>query len=256
MPIHHRPLRTQVNSLQRKHQSGFSLVELLVVVSILIMLISMILPAIAFVRESARRIACASNQRQLFMGAQNWSADHDGRLPVADRKTKSLNSFTDRNGTDHISWVSESFYDVFANHQGMELHQFTCPNRGPEFVKFEGKNPERARMGFYIMWGRDIAKWKNKYAPWVSPQHMFHPSPMSMIVTGDIIESGTWKPPSSSASHTHTGGTGFGPKAGTPTQMGADGGNLGYLDGSVFWVQMKQMERHDASSGGSVSGWW
>ena len=138
----------------------------------------------------------------------------------------------------------------------MQLHEFTCPNRGSEFVKFEGNNPKRARMGFYIMWGRDIAKWSHTYTPWDSPQHLFHPAPSKVIVSGDIIETGTVNPPSSSASHTHAGGTGFGPKTAPAPLIGADGGNLGFLDGSIRWRPIIEMDRHDASSGGGVSGWW
>jgi prepilin-type N-terminal cleavage/methylation domain-containing protein/prepilin-type processing-associated H-X9-DG protein len=52
-------------------QSGFTLVELLVVISIIAMLAGLLLPAINAARENGRRIQCTSNQRQVAFALLN-----------------------------------------------------------------------------------------------------------------------------------------------------------------------------------------
>ncbi len=65
----------------RRCQSGFTLVELLVVMAIVAVLGSLLMPALHNARDSAREAQCASNQRQLAAAFQNYSADWDGILP-------------------------------------------------------------------------------------------------------------------------------------------------------------------------------
>lgn len=60
---------------------GFTLLELLVTMSIIALLVSLILPAIQNARGSARRVQCLSQMRNVGVALQNHATVHDGKLP-------------------------------------------------------------------------------------------------------------------------------------------------------------------------------
>ncbi len=62
---------------------AFTLIEMLVVISIIAILAGLLIPAIHRAREHARSAQCMSNLRQLHQAVVNYSARRNGRLPHA-----------------------------------------------------------------------------------------------------------------------------------------------------------------------------
>ena len=64
-----------------KNGKGFTLIELLVVIAIIALLMSIIVPALRKVKETARIVICGNNLKQIGIGAGSYAADNDSIMP-------------------------------------------------------------------------------------------------------------------------------------------------------------------------------
>ena len=110
-----------------RHRGGFSLVELMVVIGILVLLFSILLPALRVAREIAQRSACLSNLRQVglaFMQYANsnhdsmpsWSGWHATAFPA--------------NPGDEVSWCGK-----MAKIIPPDSAVYQCPSFPPQAIK-------------------------------------------------------------------------------------------------------------------------
>jgi prepilin-type N-terminal cleavage/methylation domain-containing protein len=67
--------------VQKSRLSGFTLIELTVVMCIIAVLAAILFPVFAQAREAARKSSCSENLYQVGMALQMYARDHDGRMP-------------------------------------------------------------------------------------------------------------------------------------------------------------------------------
>ncbi len=65
----------------KRHTLQFTLIELLVVIAIIAILASLLLPALANARSSARSATCTNNLKQIGLSSASYAGDEDGYLP-------------------------------------------------------------------------------------------------------------------------------------------------------------------------------
>ena len=236
----------------KRRRTAFTLVELLVVVTVLAILMSMLLPVLRNAREQSRRTACASNVYQITLGSHSYALDNRGMLPPARGESELSDLGANRrlvyNGFYHADWDRPELDD----HNWMSLETsghiqdwmvYFCPSNQWSTLRPIGSIPLRE-------W-----TWKVNHAPyhyyggpnsWLSLngvfpsdvpfetdifEHIFRVSiaraGMVPLVTDMITEPGQHHEPNyENFSH---------------NRRDPQGGNVAYVDGHVTWRAYNQM---------------
>ncbi len=124
---------------QRVFRSGFTLVELLVVITIIAMLMALLLPAVQNAREAGRRTSCTNNLYQMALAGTRFDQGSRhvpgwrNRSPVAnDAQAISwpvlLLPFMDRNDV-YRAWPGPPWTTT---NPAPAISAFTCPSSPPE----------------------------------------------------------------------------------------------------------------------------
>ena len=255
---------------------GFTLIELLVVVAIIITLLAILMPSMGRAIEASNRAVCASNQRQISLHAINFATDNLGVLPGTTRKQVNV---------DHLHWVGIGAWLKFT--VGIENsdvpvrrdlailpvrpgeeHLF-CPNRMNGW-KIEDRGRWGMRFGYMVMFGRHRRPINNGN-PSLGIERFestlrVSDSNTDGVMTADVNEEGTAVPVIRHTSHTVSGETyvtgGILNPLNAMDEIGSEGANVGYLDGSVRWKFTPDMKRYYTKTSSNqnlnpgIIGWW
>ncbi len=149
-----------------KSQPGFTLIELLVVIAIIGILAALLLPAVQSARESARRVQCVNNLKQLSLAVLNYEQAHEWFPPSSTWTDNHVSRGSDPNKMT-ANWVimvlpyleKQSLYDSFdltvtiahpnnAKARGAALPVMLCPEDPYNREPFNGStSPEMNPFG-------------------------------------------------------------------------------------------------------------
>lgn len=240
------PLNTE--SSRFAPRNAFTLIELLVVIAIIAILAAMLLPALARSKETAKRVVCKSNLRQLSLGITMYAGDDQEKYPAA---------------SSHLVWVPLNIYNYFIATMHMATNSLECPNYttfvdpaypgnpGMVYVDAPGN---RGRLGYYSLWGlntttdarpRDLS-YGTQPAPWDSPRKTTDKMTPYTVLLTDVSEQGSGLgTPYNRAPHARTGLKVS--STGSLAKPEFEGNNVAAADGSVQWKKANTALPHTVS---------
>ncbi len=149
-----------------RRRVGFTLLELLVVGAIVALLVAVVLPSMAKVRHSARRLACMTNLHALGVGVQCYQAEFRGILPwegyaEGDRMIRHLGRWDDASQwfnaapvrVGHPSYCSMQLADLAGGPRlprNGDQSFFVCPESSPAVA---GPKDDLVQDGYFMLWG-------------------------------------------------------------------------------------------------------
>lgn len=126
-------------SVSQRRLRGFTLLELLMVISVIAVLVSLLLPAVQSARESARRLQCQNNLRQLGVALCNYNQLFRVLPPGS---VSSIHPVAQLQPPDGIGWIAQ-----ILPHVGAEAMALRINSEMPLLSFPEAPDPQSQGMG-------------------------------------------------------------------------------------------------------------
>lgn len=239
-------------------KKAFTLIELLVVIAVIAILAALLLPTLAGAKERARRASCKSSMRQFMLAVQMYGDDNEQTVP-----TGASDMGAD---DDHLPVLSTATSNAIIQYAGSE-RMVSCPNVADFFIQHQSQRPfEEQEYGYVIGYnyhgGHTNTPWPALVGTnrWISPQKLTD-DPSLVLVS----EMNDWSPGygQSFAPHGKSGTVLTGAdysnadaSGASSAEIGAVGGNVGLLDGSVAWKPVSEMRIYRGSQKWGIDGCW
>ena len=97
-------IRITTERIPHRRIKSFTLIELLVVIAIIAILAALLLPTLHHAKETAQRIACLSNVKQIMLGLRVYADDNKEYLPPAGVTGKHLPTLAWEQNTGAENW--------------------------------------------------------------------------------------------------------------------------------------------------------
>lgn len=96
-----------------KRPNGFTLLEVMIVVAIMLLLAAILFPVFRSVRDRAHQAKCASHLRSIGYAMTMYADDHDETLPLGGYSSIGEPNHWDRSWHDSLSWNVRSWGPFF-----------------------------------------------------------------------------------------------------------------------------------------------
>ncbi len=223
---------------------AFTLIELLVVIAIIAILAALLLPALASAKERARRAACKNHIRQFILATHLYGGDHNDQVPGA----VPGETFVVEQYTPVIPRATRQALIHYAGSQKI----IECPSLGKPFNSPNGWDVGLYGfvIGYNYLGGHSGTPWLGNGVTnrWTSPQKLSDDSSLPLVT-----DMNDWSPDyrNTFAPHGPRGPilregdfSNLSANGVTSKDIGAVGGNVGLMDGSVKWKPIQQMKKY------------